>query len=307
VPKTYNLSTAVAANATAYPGYSTSGLWVDNGVCKLHLPRPDQLENVDFVTNRTQDMAFNFAESKWIKIKDASFNNRSLTANRLPPVMVPYDSYDNDTSPGHFMLGKNGVSLGLQVGDTGRYAESPRNWYDTVPNVDPNTYVAVRKITQVSQQIEYVQQRKDSLDQPTLSTTSKNIEIIHTSPTLTDSQVSALPSVLMVDGDVMISGDFNTAKRSLAVIATGTITFSATTISANGIFIADKITVEKQSGNTSKGLKINGNVIGLNKLVNDRTPSDTAQPSIFVIFNPKMYIDMLPSLSQALYDWKQLQ
>ena len=103
-------------------------------------------------------------------------------------------------------------------------------------------------------------------------------------------------------GDVNISiNDFNSSKNSIAILAKD-ITTSNGVQYINGIFIASGIF----SYQNSEGLKIFGNLVSKNTVtLQDR--SDNTRPSLFVVFSPKMYLDLLPYLSIAKYDWQQIQ
>ena len=90
---------------------------------------------------------------------------------------------------------------------------------------------------------------------------------------------------------------------SLAIIAP-TIAFHNVVEEANGIFIADNITTGSPS---NQGLKIVGNLIAQDSLTNDREWTNDNKPSLFIVFDQQKYIDLLPYLSTANYDWRQIQ
>jgi hypothetical protein len=79
------------------------------------------------------------------------------------------------------------------------------------------------------------------------------------------------------------------------------ITFSSSVTTAAGIFIAQ--TIEYQSTN---GLKVLGNLIS-KTAVTLQSRSDNTRPSLFIVFKPQMYLELLPYLSISKYDWQQLQ
>jgi hypothetical protein len=93
---------------------------------------------------------------------------------------------------------------------------------------------------------------------------------------------------------------FNSSNKSIMILAKK-ITFSSSVTTASGIFIAQ--TIEYQSTN---GLKVLGNLIS-KTAVTLQSRSDNTRPSLFIVFKPKMYLDLLPYLSVSKYDWQQLQ
>lgn len=103
-------------------------------------------------------------------------------------------------------------------------------------------------------------------------------------------------------GNVSINiADFNTSGKSIAILAKN-ITFSSNVSAANGIFIAQN----QASYQSTNGLKIKGNLISKTQ-VSLQSRSDNSRPSLFIVFLPKMYLDLLPYLSIAKYDWRQLK
>ena len=90
---------------------------------------------------------------------------------------------------------------------------------------------------------------------------------------------------------------------SLAIIAP-TITFTNIVEEANGIFIANDISTGSPA---NQGLKIIGNLIVQDSLTNDREWTNGNKPSLFIVFDQQKYIDLLPYLSTANYDWRQIQ
>jgi hypothetical protein len=71
----------------------------------------------------------------------------------------------------------------------------------------------------------------------------------------------------------------------------------------NAILIGQTVS----TGVSTTGLKIKGNLINESVLQIDRNQSDGRMPSLFVVFDPKIYLDILPYLSTSTYDWKQIQ
>ena len=110
--------------------------------------------------------------------------------------------------------------------------------------------------------------------------------------------------VLIVTGTATLDmPNFQPANAALAILAQ-TINFTAPVKYAEGIFIAQTI----DTGSTSdQGLKIKGNLIAQSTLNNSRSWIDNSKPSLFIIFDPTQYINLLPYLSTVSYQWNQIQ
>jgi hypothetical protein len=86
------------------------------------------------------------------------------------------------------------------------------------------------------------------------------------------------------------------------------INFAAAVTQAKGIFIADNI----DTGSTAnQGLKIIGNLIAQSSLTNNRQWTNLNRPALFIVQDPSkynnFYLDLLPYLSTASYEWRQEQ
>ncbi len=119
--------------------------------------------------------------------------------------------------------------------------------------------------------------------------------------------------VLIVQGNVDINEDFELVSGALAVIATDTIKIKSSATSLTGIFIGNSVdfAYDIASGSTTGNpLKIDGNIIAINGGQSElkRSRSDNPnKPSIFVVLDPLKYVNLLPYLSTANYEWKQVQ
>jgi hypothetical protein len=90
------------------------------------------------------------------------------------------------------------------------------------------------------------------------------------------------------------------------IISTGKITFGSSVTYANGIFIGNQIEVGGTESDTS-GLKIKGNLISTNAIVINRNRTDNSRPALFVVLDTQQFIDLLPLISTATYDFQQAQ
>ena len=114
--------------------------------------------------------------------------------------------------------------------------------------------------------------------------------------------------VIIVDGTITfdIAGGFIPTNGHVAFIANTINLYSgANYISTiNALLIADTVSTGSVD---NTGLKIVGNLI-TKSLMNDRTQSGSSntKPSIFISVDPQTYLSLLPLISTAKYEWKQL-
>ena len=120
---------------------------------------------------------------------------------------------------------------------------------------------------------------------------------------------SKSPFLLVVIGDVTITGNINPPAKSMAIITTGAIKINSTVTELNGIFIANSVDFASDiiPGNTTANtLKITGNLISLtNTDTNKRKRDDIQKPSLYIIVKPEMYLDLLPMISIRHYEWRE--
>ena len=77
----------------------------------------------------------------------------------------------------------------------------------------------------------------------------------------------------------------------------------------NAILIADSVDFASDV-ETPNPLKIKGNVVSTNPTdtwLKRNNPIDKSRPSVFIVFDASMYMDLLPYLSINKYDWQELQ
>jgi hypothetical protein len=53
----------------------------------------------------------------------------------------------------------------------------------------------------------------------------------------------------------------------------------------------------------TNGLKIVGNLVATEYFVNNRLVADNSVPSVFIDYDPGIYVEMLPYLSTSEYVW----
>ncbi|NTU45996.1 hypothetical protein HGA88_00005, partial [Candidatus Roizmanbacteria bacterium] len=87
------------------------------------------------------------------------------------------------------------------------------------------------------------------------------------------------------------------------------LTINAGVHHIRGIYYGQEVTIlgDDPVTATSTGLKVTGNLIAQTKLNQARRRADNAYPTLLVVANPSLYVTLLPYLSVASYEWKQLQ
>lgn len=255
------------------------------------------------VNNPNADITFPVANEKWVKIKDTSFNASSTISNNIPVIVSKFTPSDSDDDGSkYFIMSSAGVAL-----RTTSNAYSAANWYDS-------SYPSYSLPMSPSIFFSYVKSRKEYKTISDLSSTSIDKDGIYVwdgtvaFPDITDA--TSIPDknfvlISTVKPITISRTNFNPAK-SVAIVANN-ITFGDTTQTANGIFIAQTVNT---GSNSNLGLKIKGNLIAQSQsppFTNGRSWSDTSRPGLFIVFDPIQYINLLPYLSTASYDWRQIQ
>ena len=239
--------------------------------------------------------------SSWIKLKNSSFSGSGSLTNVLPLSIAAYDS-DDDISQRYFIMNSTGNDPGLVTAssiNTGTADVSSKNWkadYTQSTVMNPTaflsyvksrkTYTKITALNQITSDGIYVWDEVTSFPGITTATTPNfNFVLISTTQAIT------------------ISGTDFSPGKSVALVA-NSITFGNSTQTANGLFIAQTIDA---GSNSNQGLKITGNLIAKTTLTNNRSWSNNSKPSVFIVFDPVQYINLLPYLSTANYDWRQIQ
>lgn len=286
----------LSASATSY----SSAYWTNANACTAtannSLP-VDVSSGGSTVYNK--DIFFNNS-SAWIKLKNSSFGSLGSLTNVLPLNIAAYDG-DDDVLQRYFIINSVGNDPGLvtaQTINTGTAAVSIKGWkadsYTRATALTPSTftqYVKSRKEHQIITNLSDLAEDKINLWQGNLT--------INNQANFNNKKV-----VLIVTGTVTLDmPNFQPANAALAILAQ-TINFTSSVNYAEGIFIAQTINT---GSNTSQGLKIKGNLVAFSSFVNGREWPDNSQPSVFIVFDQEQYIDLLPYLSTANYEWRQIQ
>ncbi|CAN5217643.1 hypothetical protein BH09PAT2_BH09PAT2_05920 [soil metagenome] len=256
----------------------------------------------------------------WFKFKDASFHRQGIFRDSLSPDMTTFDS--DDTLDMYPLIGNVGVltasSKTIDIGSDTEYASKLRWERDTF--IDDNSF-----LNDISSFLNYaVSEKNVSIITSPSQVQSNKINIIKANTTFDNQSKNKIPNnvqnyILIVEGDLTlanISGTpdiFNDQGDSAAIIATGAINIHSDYTEINGIFIGQSINLAYDpappTGEHPNPLKINGNIISgspINDLRRSRTDDDT-KPTIFTVFKPKMYVDLLPLLSVIVRESSQIQ
>jgi len=240
--------------------------------------------------------------SPWYQLKNASFHKLGTTFNnRIPLFPLNYDTGTN-------------VSRALIINDT-NYDPGVVTYQASTYNLNSASFSSKNWSTSYTKNSFFdFNAFKNYLDSRKSYRTITNINNINDhgiyfyNGSLTLTTVPNYKFLLLVNGPVTITGSSNrfNPARSIAIVAP-TITFDNNLTEASGIFYADQINFSSSATSTTP-LKITGNVISRQRASPSRDRStDRQKPSLFIVFDAQKYIDLLPYLSVANYDWQQLQ
>lgn len=241
---------------------------------------------------------------KWTKLKNASFVSKNSIDSKIPSSPTLYDSVDDNSNP-YFILDQNGVvmapSINLGTNPLAK-AGSPEYMalYSPSYSMTPALFLSYVKARKTYKTISSI----NEIDAVTEN--EKNGIYEYTGPDLT---ISTMPDsfkdhsiVFISTGKITIDMENFTPTSGNIAILSNDLEFTSSVKEATGIFIANTLT----TGETvNQGLKIIGNLVALTSMDNKREWSDQSIPSLFVVFDQKQYISLLPYLSMANYQWRQ--
>jgi len=306
-PPTWPTSATVNLTGANAAGVSFIG-WTDPpGTCQT---APTNNILVAAGSSTTKNLTLNFNGDHWLKTKNTSFTASSTTNNDLPIWVNKFTPSDSDDDPlqKYFIMSSPGSSAGVALDITSNSYSFP-NWYDS-------SYGGISLHMSPSGFLNYVKSRKEHVSKNVSDIENNNLEankinfiagdVNIDTPSKEAAIVNKAPLVIIVTGNIAINlnNKFNSAEKSVALISTGEISFSSQITEANGLFIAQTVNT---GSTTNQGLKIKGNLIAQSSFTNGRSWADTSRPSVFVVFDQQQYIDLLPYLSTASYEWNQTQ
>lgn len=270
----------------------------------------------DISINKDLYLTLSANNNTWFKLKNTSFYMKTEKNNVIPQNILAYDEDDSLPLKRNLIIGEGGLSSSKNKFFLGQEdtLSSLNNWnldYYSINSSftkisDFTTYIATKKIPIFITNLNQINDNKD-----------ENIYKIDGNHTISDEDISFLnkkPLILIINGTLNFNisdGNF-TPEKSIAIIAKRINFYKESNTPddeglikyANGIFITDNFDTGKSS---SQGLKINGNLIELQPNVdfNKRQWETMEKPSLFVVFNPKIYLDLISILSFNNYQWQE--
>lgn len=239
----------------------------------------------------------------WIRLKDSSFVSDDRIESLIPNNPDPFDA--DDTNDTYYIVGDGGIVLSPDVFINGLNPSAKPNAKDWKASYYLPSFYNTSKTFNA-----YIKGRKSyktitSLDQ----INSDGIYLYNGGTNALD--FDSVPSsfnqyniVLISDVAVNIATDGGFMPQKSVAILADRINFKTTVTEAKAIFLAESII----TGNTENlGLKIIGNLIANTTFDNQRKWSNLNRPALFIVFRPDMYLDLLPYLSIANYEWQQQQ
>jgi hypothetical protein len=295
----------LSASATGY----SSAYWTAANACTDTTSNslPVNVSSGGSTVYDNKDIFFKNVTS-WIKLKNSSFSSLTSLNNVIPLNIVAYDAADDNASQRYFIINSAGNDPGLVAAssiNTGTADVSSKNWGTASADIS----IRMRP----SDFLSYVRSRKEyttvsNLGDITTNNYNKQILVLTGPITIDNTNKSIFDNkslVLIINGNLNLNfTTFNPTGGYVAFLSTGTITFASTTTEARGIFISPTVDL---GTNSNLGIKIIGNLVALNNLINGRQWTDNSKPSVFVVFDQSYYINLLPYLSTANYQMSQTQ
>ncbi len=300
-------TTTLTLNAS-YPGYSEA-IWRAGDACggagvDITATAGDLVDRSNIPMFLTYSGGS--GTSGWFKLSQTSFNSRENgRQNYLPNTMKLFDASGDDSIIGVGKFFIEGTTPGtiaqnspVAVGPAST-AYSANNWYtSSYSHTDDITYLKY---------IDYIKARKDfkTITNTNLSEiTGDGIYSISSSIILSDPTLFNGKKVVLVvqGGSATFSTNFIPVGGSVVVLAKDIIIDPSVT-EIDGILIGQTVS----TGVSASGLKIKGNLIDESALQLDRLQADGRMPSLLVVFDIQIYVNVLPYLSTSTYDWRQIQ
>ena len=241
------------------------------------------------------------------KLRDASFYKLGNLSSTITPLSTIYDF--SDTSPTIFNQGASGIVAAIGSINVGTGTVSSSGWSRANTTI-PSTFTA-------SSFKSYVMTNKSVTTVTDLSQILVSGLYYYNGDLTISSDIAPSNVVLIVNGNVTLRGtggftkSFNIFDRPFALVVAGTsttpktLTFGDSLTQANGLFIADTIAFSELSSSTTP-LKITGNVTSSTPVAMTRNRG-TSAPSLFIVFNPVSYVNLIDKLSVLRSSWTQIQ
>jgi len=274
----------------------------------------------------------------WYKLKDDQFHKLSDVENPIPPSVNTFDADDVRVTPDPACDGNdpdnircfniNQAGIVSVLGDTINLNGAPisyRQWnklsYIKNNLFTPQTFLDYAKARKPTKTITDV----NNLDQ----IEANKINILTTDLTIDDTtqlggrtakQIleddTKIPYVLIVQGTLTIDTNFNEpdvvtdSPKALSIISTGQIKIAHGVTYIGGVFVGNSLDFAYDKGGVASEwpLKFKGNIISYASAdpSQRKRTDDPLKPSIFVVFDPKVYAGVIDLLSVRTYEWNEL-
>jgi len=269
----------------------------------------------------------------WYKLRDDQFHKQDAIENPIPSVISAYDGddtarptpacdADNPTNIRCFDLNQAGAVAAVSTINLGDATVSARMWkhenypLNTVNRFTPAVYLRyVKSRKQVKTITDFADLTKNKINIYNGNLTINDIDRAGNGEKIIDilQNENLNPYVLIINGDLIIETEFNQSEalespNSLAIVVTGTIYIHYSTVEIGGIFITQALDFSYGGVRPSDyRLKIKGNIISFTPAdPGDRRRSDDpTKPSIFVVRDVGLDLDVAPFFSQPVYEWEQ--
>jgi hypothetical protein len=241
----------------------------------------------------------------WFKVSNSGFINRyDGRQNFLPSSMSAYDADDDISTKQCFInsassivqntpidLGPNGTS------QAGVPQYSAQNWYTS-------GYMFNDDVT-VAKYIDYVEARRQITSISALSEINADGIYISTAPIVintADLPIFDGKKVVLIakNSSITVNDNIIPTGGSLALVGSS-ISIDPAVSEIDAIVIGDTVL----TGSSTTPLKIKGNLSAKNPVGIYRANTNARKPSLFVVFNPTLFVSLIPYLSTNTYDWKQ--
>ena len=259
------------------------------------------------------------APNEWYKLANASFHKKGLFNFTLPNTIETFDDSD-DTTDAYPIIGNAGVVTtdAASITVASPYGTASEDAWQRTQVTDRDNYLG-----NLNNFIEYARDRKQIVTITNVNQMQSNRINLIVGNTLigpfNQYNDNVTNAVLIVQGDLNITPEtigfqtLNPFYNPVAFMATGNINIHSEYRELNGIFIANSFDFASNFVAPNKSpmeLKIKGNIISrleLNENSIKRKRTNPFQPSMFVVFDPWMYYELLPHLSTITQEGRQVE
>lgn len=255
-----------------------------------------------------------FVPKPWYRLNSASLHKRNTIDDAIPSKITPFDSTDSDQNVLTIQntLSQSGAGLVTTEGsiNIGPYTSevSEMNWSKSKYKIQPDILAYMDYFLQYSRKQKKVNiiSSVTQIDSDTINIYEKN------DPLLLTTFPNDETYVLLSKSDIIIGDNpshvVNPQGKSIAIISMGTVFVDPGIKEINGILIGNTFDFAYGTNNSPDNLKIDGNLISateISDLKRGKAPYESS--SLYIVFNPKMYIDLIPHLSFFNIGKKEIQ